>query len=210
MLMKKNIIGLSMLLAASSAFAGTASESYLELGLGYANFRRDGNSLADAAVWRGVFNYALAEGAPVLIADVRTNLEYAKEYSHNEDYFIANAEAVLGASVLSIIKAYAFAGPEIQNFHGFDALTDSYADKDWKLGLTYGAAVEVEAIPGFLHVTPYARFSYIDKMERNRYGVDVSFWFSHFGIGSDLNYQDFRGNADAEAWQACIYAGLRF
>lgn len=208
--MKKCILSLLISLGASSAFAGTASETYLELGVGYGNFRRNGDSLADTNVWRGVFNYALAGDAPVLIADVRTNFEYAGDYSENEDYFIGNVEAVLGVSALSIIKAYAFAGPEIQNFHGFHVLPEKYADEKCKVGLTYGAAVEVEVIPALLHVTPYARFSFVDSMERNRYGLDVSLWLSHFGIGADLNFQDFRGGADAEAWQACVYAGFRF
>lgn len=158
--MKKQILGLSFLIAGSvAALAGTASETYFELGVGYGNFRRDGDSVADTNVWRGVFNYTLSGDAPVLIADLRSNLEYANDYSADEDYFIGNVEAVLGVSALNIIKAYAFAGPEIQNFHGFTALTDSYADTHWRLGLTYGAAVEVEVLPGFLHVTPYARFS---------------------------------------------------
>ncbi len=208
--MKKYILGLSALFAASSAFAGTASETYFELGGGYGNFRRDGDSVADTHVWRGVFNYTIAGDAPVLIADIRSTWEYANDYSEDDDYFVGNVEAVLGASLFSIVKAYAFAGPEFQNFHGFNALTDAYADSKWKLGLTYGAAVEVEILPGLLHVTPYARFSHVDDMDRNRYGMDVSLWFTWFGIGADLNYQDFRGNADAEAWQACVYAGLRF
>ena len=208
--MKKHIISLSVLFAATTAFAGTANETYLELGVGYANFRRNGDSAADANVWRGVFNYALAQDEPVLIADVRTTLEYANDYSKGDDYFIGNVEAVLGAKVLSILKPYAFVGPELQNYHGFRALGSEYANDDWRLGLTWGAAVEVEVIPGFLHLTPYARFSNVDKLERNRYGFDLSVWFSYFGIGADFNYQDFRGQADAEAWQASIYAGVRF
>ncbi len=208
--MKKYILSLSALFAATTAFAGTANETYLELGVGYANFRRNGDSVADANVWRGVFNYAFTPDAPVLIADIRTNMEYANDYSKNDDYFIGNLEAVIGMNALDILKPYVFAGPEFQNYHGFHALGNAYANDDWRLGLTWGAAVEVELIPGVLHVTPYARFSNIDKLERNRYGFDLAVWFSHFGIGADLNYQDFRGRTDAEAWQACVYAGIRF
>lgn len=208
--MKKIILGSSMLLVASAAFAGTASETYFELGVGYGNFRRDGDSVADTNVWRGVFNYTLAGDAPVLIADIRSTLEYAKDHSNDEDYFVGNVEAVLGVSALNVLKAYAFAGPEVQNFHGFNALPEKYSGENWEIGLTYGAAVEVEIIPDLLHITPYARFSTVGDMERNRYGLDVSFWLTWFGVGADVNFQDFRGEADAENWQACVYAGFRF
>lgn len=202
------ILGLSLLTAASSAYAGTASETYFELGVGYADFRQNNDSVAEMNVWRGVFNYSFSGDAPVLIADVRSTWEYAEGYSDKQRYMIGNVEAVVGASLFSLIKAYAFAGPEIQTYNDFKYLPEKYTN--WDLGYTYGAAVEVELIPSILHVTPYVRASHADEMERVRYGLDVSVWVTWFGVGADLNYQDYRGDADAECWQACIYAGLRF
>lgn len=212
--MNKKILQLlpaALALSAPTAFAGTASETYLEFGTGYTQFRQNGESVADLDVLRGVFNYTISGDAPVLIADVRTTWEYAGKISgDHQGYLIGNVEVVLGVSALSLLKVYGFAGPEIHNFHNFDYLPEKYTDSNWNLGVTYGAAVEVEAIPGLLHVTPYVRVSHADEMDRVRYGIDTSVWLTWFGVGADLSYQDYRGDADAEAWQACVYVGLRF
>lgn len=210
-MLKKIVLASSLLAASSAVYAGTASETYFELGVGYGHFYQNGDSVADLNIWRGVFNYTISGDAPLLIADIRTTWEYATKYSNDDQhYLVGNVEAVLGVSVLSIIKAYAFAGPELSNYHSFDYLPNKYTDSDWNLGVTYGAAVEIEALPGLLHITPYVRTSHVDEMDRVRYGLDTSFWFTWVGVGADISYQDYRGGADAESWQACIYAGLRF
>lgn len=220
----KSILKKRMLPAAAffAAFAGTlfaadAGTTYLEAGGGYANFRRDGHS-DHLAVGRITANLNLTEELPVplLFGDLRLQYEYARQYEGGEfkssDYHLGDLEIVAGVSLLDFIKPHVFVGLEAQNFEDFAQFSSVPAlDCDgWNFGVTYGAGIEFEPIPEILQITPYVRRSEVKDISSTRCGLDATFWFTLVGVGADVSYQRFHGDADADCWQAVVYAAFRF
>lgn len=202
---------------AGTLFAADAGTTYVEAGGGYANFRRDGHS-DHLAVGRITANLNLTEELPIplVFADLRLQCEYARQYENSEfrssDYKIGDLEAVVGVSLLDFIKPHVFVGFETQNFEDFSPFSGVPAlDCDgWNFGVTYGAGIEFEPIPKILQFTPYLRRSEVKDIASTSCGLNATFWFTLIGVGADVSYRRFHGDADADSWQALVYAAFRF
>jgi opacity protein-like surface antigen len=199
-------LSLFLLMVATASFAPAAiiGAQSLEIGGGAGRFD-DPRGDTDLYSYFGRYNHPLGK-LLFFETDIRAEYSESKDDSAPQDITWRDGDLDLLLSLkILIFKPYAIVGA---SYDQFDSRPPLFGSSDWKWGYNLGVGIELAFIP-MLKITPAARYTKAGDTETIKYSLDVSVWFSHFGVGATGIYHDVR-NSEVSVQQGVLYAAFRF